>query len=906
MRATIILAMGLCTVLLGGCGGSDKASQATVQMPMMVRQAAQELQLPLLQSGSQHYANVRLKLSPDGTFQVTSYQTVNDPQRAADAELDPPLPLDRLHTSTEPVYLRIRRHHDTLWVYHGTVLRLQQGHWVYSIPPQSASTLMSADFRHNPALQATEHHHVVLPTASGEEDEFPLRLENKSYRFCVQSHDGGGDRLTLRDAAGRVVVRLEAGQSCTTYRASAGTYRLRHAHASTQSGRVAFFGPRMTTLQKRSNETMPVVLTSSSPEYLALRVADTDPVTQLPRYGFLTTKGFLSQRCGFQATSANMVPDLPSEAPISIDYPLPNNAGWVTWGQLADTSDLQAEVLFDGRNFFQGLGNQLGGPLGGGCAGLPMAGRFEWGISYVKPLAPTIEVQPGGNSVVLRVPSGYSPFYLQSENVWQPGDPIGFPSSYDGRWTGYGTGGVPIDDSGWMRPLQPSELPARMPQIQIALRYWPNGVEGNWVPGQGRVALFSSSDCTGPVMLVDRYDLPGILPGPLGSFNGSLLLGEQTVVNVFSGLNQTGTQQRLSAPGCISAGVIGFLPQSLSTEQDTVEMGLQGGGCVQCNLEFTDLSSMNLAGARFLSTNLLRVNLQNANLAGADLRNAVLQSSNLDRVNLDGAQLCGAQLNQGQPIGQSQANVTYGPTSATGAFLRNTVLDGANLSGVDFSGSSFFSKPAGLGTGCPIAKCDGTTPPTCASAANRANIDGAKFDSSFISGVDFRSANGAATFDMAVVVGSAFNGTLDNSSFIDAILFGTDFGQSSLANVKITGANLTAPEPGATCWQFQLPPPLSSFPGFTKAQSPGSSTCSASGPASICVSTVIAPTTPALAPNQPLPLAQTTFANGGCGDQFSTFGMCGGQGSSAANPFGLSFADSCWNGDTNSLFASRR
>ena len=69
-------------------------------------------------------------------------------------------------------------------------------------PLVPATTLTTNDLRANPALQARDHQLVVIQSEPGRLQEFPMRLESRSYRFCMDAQSAGADEMALLDAQG--------------------------------------------------------------------------------------------------------------------------------------------------------------------------------------------------------------------------------------------------------------------------------------------------------------------------------------------------------------------------------------------------------------------------------------------------------------------------------------------------------------------------------------------------------------------------------------------------------------------------------------------------------------------------------------------------------------------------------
>ena len=118
------------------------------------------------------------------------------------------------------------------------------------------------------------------------------------------------------------------------------------------------------------------------------------------------------------------------------------------------------------------------------------------------------------------------------------------------------------------------------------------------------------------------------------------------------------------------------------------------------NLDEVDLSSASLMGANLSGTQLRRANLSNANLTGADLEQADLTGANLTGADLRGANLHRALLTaailRGADLCPSPAPVSTSlpatdiettPTVLTEAKLKRAIFCNAKLAGCDFTGA---------------------------------------------------------------------------------------------------------------------------------------------------------------------------------------------------------------------------
>ncbi len=124
-----------------------------------------------------------------------------------------------------------------------------------------------------------------------------------------------------------------------------------------------------------------------------------------------------------------------------------------------------------------------------------------------------------------------------------------------------------------------------------------------------------------------------------------------------------------------------------SSDSLDVDMALQYGRCMWC-----DLRGANLSGADFSVGNLYRANLAGANLAGANLARAILEKANLDganliRANLQETKLYWAKLNGANLQEANLDGALLFEAWLVEASLRRAKLYGAELSGAKLQGA---------------------------------------------------------------------------------------------------------------------------------------------------------------------------------------------------------------------------
>ena len=808
--------LAVCVGLVISCGGgSDSGPTGGLRgapnfSVASITTAKDVLQLPLLQSGSVLYADVRISLADDGTFRVLSWRAIEASDAAVDGTLNPPVAMEQLDGYALPVQLTLRRLQLDNEVFQTVLVELDQGRWRYlEAAPTPVQSLTTQDLASNGALFANEDRVVVMSSAPGREEQFPLRLETRHYRFCMDPQDEGADSVTLLDPTGVAVLSLRAGGECGELDAQQGLYQMRHTYGGTGATRTLF-------LRKLQGAQPP-----SAPQ-----------------------AGPADEYWGILASLLDRRTHQPVQTPLFMAYDGPNISGGGCLGdvrgilQATAVTRLQSgdRTLFDERNFFRPVRDDRSGALLALGTPVPCTlpgsfNLFKLQSSIPAPMEALVASDGLGPLIAAQGQITVANFAATSNTFGLKGAyPSGAGTPYDGTTVALGK---PSDDATYVRiaPLESGQVAAYLAEYRVALRYRPGGFPGSAVPAYGQVALFNSADCTGPAMVVDQYDLTAMLPGPLGTFNGSVLLGVSTGADVYERSLFRGASRHLITSGCISPGS-GFKPASIRVQPTTAEMVISTKNCEQCNLSGMDLSGKDLQNAKLFGANLNNARMNRANLAGADLRQAFLQGAQLPNANLDAANLCGAKLNAA-PSSAGTSNVA---ANLTGAYLRNANLSRSNLAGVNFNDASFYSANQ---SACAVTACDSYVKPICASASG-ATLDSAQFSNAYLVGADFSNAHGGGSvFSNAVLTGARFNnatltplaGTPVN--FSGAFIQGADFTAADLTNAIFTNAYDAK---AAGCMQFELGEQYTSFPGFSVPVSPDSTQCMrAAAAATTCV-----------------------------------------------------------------------
>ncbi|MCJ0762618.1 pentapeptide repeat-containing protein [Variovorax terrae] len=803
-----ILALSSCG---GGSGGVSGPGDAPARVGVAsLLSTVDVLELPLLQAGDQWYAHVRLKLADDGSVSLLGYQVVEARPLENHATLSPAAALEQLPTATGPFLLTVPRLHMDVEVFQDVRVLIAGGTWRYAEPPAPAQSLNAADLQGDSTLVARADQVVVLGgTSSAQTVQYPMQLEQRSYRFCVDGQDSAADGLTVIDPQGRTALAISQAGDCGQFDAQSGVHQVRvHLLPAGQDE------PRPVFVQ------MPQAQQQAATQRLLGASADDDDYYLIEAVSALGNGVFT-----------------PAVVYATEIDPYLTCAGMLA---VATHPKSRAAYVFDRANFFKftkdarGRLSQLGKPYKcsdkavpsvavADSAVFPLVG-FGWDV-----IDAYYHLHPAAGPVFV---SAYEP---QGRTFGLRAD-LPAPGPY-----GHAERQIEVIDSLFGVDLFLGAMfSSSTQQIRYRAKYRlrPSGFLAAAYPVPGEVALFSAPDCSGPALLLDQYDLPVLSPGSAGSFDGSMKLGGATQAVLYNRpyMSELGGSRQVWSPGCHRLdGAV----KSVKVVRNTVDVVVSSKSCENCNLSGLNFAGRDLRGARLARANLTDAELAGANLRGADLRTTYLHHANLSNANLDEANLCGAQL-------QARASVASGdqqtPATLSGAYLRNANLSRANLTGVSLSYASFFSGTT-QNTCKPSTSCDVYEKLNCASASG-ATLDGAKFDNAYLAGLglDGVSARGVS-FEKAVLVGANLSQaqlkplSILATNFAGAYLQGVDFSNVDAADIRAawwTGA-VIQPNPVTGCaMQFKLEKPLLGFPGFQSGKS--LSTCiTESKPESTCV-----------------------------------------------------------------------
>jgi uncharacterized protein YjbI with pentapeptide repeats len=843
-RIAFVLLLAFAALTPASCGflgESDNAPPPAANPAILAFQTGSEaLTLPRLLAGNTVYTNVILRLATDSSWSLAS---IGPQQPRPDGEsiqavlTMPDNAFIDMDWRPADATITISRLHVDAKVYGNVALRLTGDKWAWGSDMQELFALTLADFAANPSLVATAAHHVVLQSAPETATQsYPLRLDAKVYKFCMDAQDEGADTLRLVDAAGKEEFSLKAGDPCVDVNPAAGTYTMQHAYGGAGAKRMVFVHPAAApaaapTALAAARSIVPSALAASDPnypEYWAVYEAGTGKYltfTGINDYG-----GNLDPNSGYR-TAFGCRGRIQAVA----------DTGYFYW---PDDPTTETRTLFGAASFFEITRASDGTPSGFGlpvyCSNWPPSDGS--GLS-LDPDHHTFAVDNplawGVNERLWVVPLAYDPdnpassYVADNDNFHAETLTIqnfannGFQLKESWfNWTLSVLGGA--DQSLGLNTFGSSA------NFRLGFRYFPNGLppsmadgSGTWILAPGEVAMFSGSDCTGAAMISEGVSLP-VPPQPTWPYSQahlavlddllvSLQLGPQAAVSVYTGNVYQGDRKIFNASGCLKFSDAGFPPGSIQLSTDTAGIVVQTNSCEYCNLAGVDLSRLDLsAGVRLQHANLTGTRFANSDLSGADLRFATLQGANLNDANLESANLCLASLN---------ANKTGAAASLAGAHLKNANLYGANLDGADFTYASFYSDAP---QSCQSSACDTYARPSCASAY-LANMNSTRFPNAYLAGVDMGhvTANGAV-FSGAILFGASFSGANLNrnagtgaaTDFSYAFLQGTDFTNAQVQYARFSNAYVDS-DSSNTCMQTLLNNEYTGFPGLQVANSSG-------------------------------------------------------------------------------------
>ncbi|HUR90552.1 MAG TPA: pentapeptide repeat-containing protein [Ramlibacter sp.] len=877
-RALARVALASIWMLLVSCGGGSAAPDAAQPQAVSAARLSQgsSFELPLVRSGTHTFSDVRFTLKPDGTYQLVSATEVQAPEGAViDAVVTPAQPLAQLRIDS-PATLNVRRLHIDERVYDAVSIALAQGHWSYASTPKEAEALSAADFKANPQLEASEKHTLVISSAPGGEQVFPIRLEAKAYRFCADAQEEGGDELALDDSTGRRVMTVRAGQGCVDAALAAGSYKLRHKYGGSGSKRVMFVRPSSAPTRFKAAAQRPAWAPAAAPQDAAAGSSDYWGIAASfgGLQGYLTTGGYTPETPqawpGSQVLwSGDWFPSPPVWwlQPCFAWHGLQTNAAWGDGSQTA-TGLLQGMNLFSIGQDANG-NYTLGPPLA--CLGTPQVyGVPNW-----------------GNGVWLNNPAGYqSDFFANTFRTPRTENPPvmrGLPSpalgqafnlvhtdpdipgqlywlTFNGTNTlmgGFDAGANGLAVTGDGQAFYPGPLDVVHQYFTLAVRYRPGGVAMSDLQS-GQAAFFGYPGCSGPGAIVasrlDKLGNPTLMfdsVNNLGYQQGKyVLVGPDTQLTMYAQAGYTGMSQVVFQPGCQPVNVA---MQSLIVAIDSAETVYNAGNtCVNCNLGSVDMSNHDLHGANLSVSNLSRANLAKANLAGADLHQSLLESASLAQANLDGANLCGASLG---PAAVDAAGTSIA-TDLHGAFLRNANLQSADLTRANFAKASFFGSSS---SACTAATTCGAGASNCPNAQSATLLE-TNFADAYLAHADFSSSKGSATFTGAIAPGAYFKDAklASPTDFTGAFIVGSDFTGAGTAGVTGLDSAIATSKSG-TC-AFKLDTGYTSFAGYSIVSG---TSCAASAAAATCTF-VTYPASPVLPPGATVSTSPSN-AIGTCG-----------------------------------------
>ena len=867
-----IFAVGLC-LTLAACMGGDPPSAPEVGVappPAFLLAAGQPanwalsdgaMYLPSLRSGAVMYRDVRLTLSADGNWAVTSFAPDTDRGQVPAARLEPPLDLAAPVSAATKSELKIRRLHRGDRVESETLIQLEGNRWHMAKFTSELSAISAHDFANNPSLVARSNHVVALPTGPAiDTQRFPIELKSRPYRLCAEAASSGSDTIRLLDATGRALATAQSGEPCKTLQITAGRYTMEHTYTGSGPHRQVYF-------RQRGSQTRTVATAATALKSQVQISAQVMPLTQTQAQALsqLGDEEYWALELANPRAAGNYL-----YAP-SCSEPFMTGFSWAGYNQSLnfDITDYTATYLND-TNLFRVTRDGAGqifltsnrSCINAGEVSVLDARRLPYLIGIATNSASSISVP--------------LPFVRPLVN----GSPVSFLNTNqnpDGSFNLYTQASSEI----FGRPLYPTRFFGVDSNAQLSTsftpdlqrfnptyRYFPNGIDATKLAA-GEVAMYPlNTACQGPAVVIKgTAKVSGLWsPNTPGTFNEavfsdpvfgalgflSVITGPNATVDVVlppgsnlfdakSGLpakpvriDSTGVCTQ-TGPYFYSAGGYGgpqFPASALHVTLETVELVASSRDCESCNLDGLDFTVLatspggcNLAGANFSFSDMREVNMSGCNLKGANLSSAALAGSSLVNANLDGAVLISANLNA--PAGALAAKLT-------GAYLRNADLSKANATGVDFSNASFFSL-SGDPSAC-LGANGGIGPSICATAQGATFTD-ADFNGAYLAGLNlakstilnasFFGANLTAANLTGVIAGSANDtgGTGKGVSFINAVLLGATFPDSSIYGANFAGSYVDTDTSTAKLIAYvTLTPDHAGFPGLSQPVDPTATT----------------------------------------------------------------------------------
>ena len=830
------------------------------------------LVLPVVKVGNQIQSNVRIQLKKDFTWTLLSSGATRTatPQDKPSAVADAANSKSGLTEASPDVNLTVARMHIGSKVFAQVGLRLVGRNWSFIRPPQEVKALHAEDFASSALLEADDSHHVMLASHmdSGLQT-VPMRLQSRSYRFCMDAQAEGADTTTLLDSTGSIVFNLKAGDPCTTIQAADGSYKLQHRYGGKGAARTIFMRHDANTKRPESAKSV------APPALLSMRQPDTTNAPaplrmQLQRFtSSLPTSG----EEYWAVRSPDYVPSFPYRYLTTLDAPCKGRLGFaepfITPSSLFRIDSVTnpnnptlesplackdpADFMFYGPNL-QIYPRYL---YSSGFKADEATGIYD--AQFVSPLSVNIVSQSGNvfqtrvqyrSSNPLDLYFRYGQDFINSALNSAAGMYQSLISTNDGSLVS--NAGNDLDENG-------DQVPNDLQSLIIGYKYFPAGLRGDDLRlDVGQVALYTGDGCTGAAFVTSE-SFQGLSTSALtGAGIRSIQVGLSTRANLYGYLKEQHTgryrigdpQVELGGPfdgpfkqfNKLSCNPVETLPNSISYPYtlrilvDTVTMLITTDSCEQCNLTGADFSNItNLANAKLSRADLDSADLSDHDLSGIDLRYANLQGAKLDRSNLEKANLCGASLNMSP---QSKLAGSF-----RGAHLKDANLSNTNLSSVDFTNASFYSSDAGRDQ--VQSDCTSYQVPTKATATG-AVIENTIFAAAYLSRVDMSQATGVSVdFSNATLFGVSFvSARLDfnaddgrRTRFTNANLQGSDFTGTTLRFADFTGAQV---DTTSSCIQTLLNPTYANFPGSTVQQSKFNETCLAGKPvAAFCVQTIM-------------------------------------------------------------------
>lgn len=595
-------------------------------------------------------------------------------------------------------------------------------------------------------------------------DDYPFEyFEQEEHTFCWEGDpDGDPHFMTLHDAEGKELLRVDEGGECKTLTITPGRYtkRLHHSGRGQESGHNVFLGPAVPGTPRKLHHAAPTEsaglgLTATSNPCQMIRTISYADIGKLA-VGEVAFATSCTADSGMQlAVFSADCPDVATPmgnfftyGGTTADKPPPGEDGddmdccWLNWYALTTPSNLTAVVPGPSTSvvMFQGAA----------YTGRSVTFATPLQLNCVNPdttLGPTDAHHDSKRSFKV---------FTKFLNATDGGCSI--------AWSGPAT----------------------------ALFSDPNTWGG---PAEGEAYLFTEKGLSGDAYKFTGpcYDLGSICA--LDSLS-SIHIGPNTVVYLYKGVGFLGENFPYKAKTVDLADYSDAI-ESLYLEPLTVYNNnttlIKTNNCDKCNLaglklvDGESLVGASLVGANLHGAQLNSVNLTGGKLTGANLTQAVMLGAVLKNVDATGANFRGATLSYASLQGANLTNALFDADSTYKAavmgytYMPNANLTGAHLTGVTLAYAQIYGANATV-TGAYLQNANLSNAILANMNLKQAQMKGVQLTgavliSANLSGADLTGAN-------------LINASLQGADFSNALLYGASLQNATIAlapgNIQVT------------------------------------------------------------------------------------------------------------------------